>query len=352
MKFLLLHLRTRTALPALALLAVSAFSIPGGFALAAWEQVDSIRRAPPEWFGGAEVFEVTCKDGRTEFRPSRHLRSENMCHDPTGPLASRMVAIAADPRALGPLTPKLSGARSLLDQLPRFPSLSGAEIRRVDDLTSPSFASLLSSTAILVMPGTLAHSYDQLMSEDALASIREFVKAGGVLVSTSAADTNPRFVDPRIEWINRLFDLKLVESYPYDDLVRSTDRSRTSAPFRIEPEITTLHRFFSSGIRRESLPSGSAVLFAEKDGPEKAAVVALIPYGKGYICWLGTSFRRAIPHGRMGKDWYSVLNSILDHFMGESRRSRKWEPALIPNQNTDTEPTDEARPDAGFDDEF
>ncbi|GAA4826314.1 hypothetical protein [Algivirga pacifica] len=149
---------------------------------------------------------------------------------------------------------------------------------------------------ILVLP--FSEGEQPVFTQKSLAAVRDFVNEGKTLVVIGAQQ----------QLLNYTFDLSLnlqelggICSFKHPDFIREGGSHLSYAPDAV------IHNKGTYAIETLTLPANSTHVY----GKYGNTTVAVIPYGKGKIIFMGWSFEGALPYGNINKGWLDALDASV-----------------------------------------
>jgi len=182
-----------------------------------------------------------------------------------------------------------------------LPSL-GFTTQSFTDVSATGLSAALRGKDALVIPELENGDLDADLTPGAAGVIVDFVDAGGTLLLFGSS------TDEAIALLNNRFGFALAEGsssdpYPIDAA------GAAGTPFQGGPA-TLPYNDDTTSFDATTLPAGTKVVY--RDASAGDAIVALIPYGSGWIVFLGYDWYDGAPVGSQDGGWNDVLSRALN----------------------------------------
>ncbi len=178
-------------------------------------------------------------------------------------------------------------------------------------ITKDAFEAALADADVLLLPKLQNDTVPELgdaLPDKAVRAIRKFVSDGGGVI----VHGGPRSATRRLQtFLNRVFDgfsVRVGSDEPPFIRTLASGTAFAGGPVNLSD--------FSrvGGLSTERLPSGSEVIYSDNKNTD--AIVALMPFDSGQICYIGWDWKEAAPLGTLDGGWLDVLDRAVQEVTG------------------------------------
>lgn len=171
----------------------------------------------------------------------------------------------------------------------------GNIVSTFNDVTASGVSDALAGQDMLIVPELESGSWNP--DNSTANEIKNFATNGGTIIKFGFSGDNAGF-------LNGVFDFNVVEQNAF---VSNKTTASIDTPFELGPD-TLPNNNGTDGLRISSLPAGSSVIYQSGD----LATVVLIPYGDGFVVYIGWDWFNAAPNGNVDGGWLDVLASVVE----------------------------------------
>ena len=187
----------------------------------------------------------------------------------------------------------------------------GHDIITFEDFSTTTFLDVISKVNVIVIPELEKRSLLRDTPEEVKEALKNYVDCGGGLVILGVVSSSSIQNNNAVSLLNEAFDFSIERTtIELSGTALLDGNIITNTPFETAP--TTLpDNSANAYLSANSLPDGSLSLYYQA-GNKDMTSVALIPYGRGKIIYLGWSWWNAAPVGDLDGGWTALLDKSIE----------------------------------------
>ncbi len=172
-----------------------------------------------------------------------------------------------------------------------------------------TLSSAMGQSDLIVIPELERGDLFAAMNKESKDYIKKYVSNGGGLIICGVVAPNEDNTDNAIDFLNGLFGFSLESKHFLLTGTSVMNPTQTSGT-HFENLDTKINNNNSTSFITNALPNGASALYSNMDNPSETTV-AMLPFGKGKIIYLGWGWWNAIPVGTQDGGWMDILDASI-----------------------------------------